>query len=54
VALSTRQDHIADHRDIPGLTVRPPDVHRYVVRVKPAVLKALPNPPVCRRSRRAS
>ena len=40
VALSTRQDHIADHRDIPGLTVRPPDVHRYVVRVKPAVLKA--------------
>jgi len=25
---------------LPGLTVRPPDVHRYVVRVKPAVLKA--------------
>ena len=39
VALSTRQEHIDDHRDIPGLTVRPPDVHRYVVRAKPAVLK---------------
>jgi glutamate synthase domain-containing protein 1/glutamate synthase domain-containing protein 3 len=40
VALSKRQEHIDDHRDIPGLEVRPPDVHRYVVRVKPAVLKA--------------
>ncbi|HEX7596983.1 MAG TPA: glutamate synthase, partial [Polyangia bacterium] len=40
IALSTRQPHIDDHRDIPGLEVRPPDVHRYVVRVKPAVLKA--------------
>jgi glutamate synthase domain-containing protein 1/glutamate synthase domain-containing protein 3 len=40
IALSTRQPHIDDHRDIPGLDVRPPDVHRYVVRVKPAVLKA--------------
>jgi glutamate synthase domain-containing protein 1/glutamate synthase domain-containing protein 3 len=39
VALSTRQAHIDDHRDIPGLEVRPPDVHRYVVRVKPEVLK---------------
>jgi glutamate synthase domain-containing protein 1/glutamate synthase domain-containing protein 3 len=39
VALSTRQDHVADHRDIAGLDVRPPDVHRYAVRVKPAVLR---------------
>jgi glutamate synthase domain-containing protein 1/glutamate synthase domain-containing protein 3 len=39
VALSTRQAHIDDHRDIPGLEVRPPDVHRYVVRVKPGVLQ---------------
>jgi glutamate synthase domain-containing protein 3 len=39
VALSTRQPHIDDYRDIPGLEVRPPDVHRYVVRVKPEVLK---------------
>jgi hypothetical protein len=31
---------IDDHRDIPGLEVSPPDVHRYVVRVKPDVLKA--------------
>ena len=38
VALSTRQRHVDDHRDIPGLEVRPPDVHRYVVRVKPDVL----------------
>ncbi len=40
VALSTRQGHIDDHRDIPGLEVRPPDVHRYVVRVKPEVLES--------------
>jgi glutamate synthase domain-containing protein 1/glutamate synthase domain-containing protein 3 len=40
IALSTRQAHIDDYRDIPGLEVRPPDVHRYVVRVKPDVLKA--------------
>jgi glutamate synthase domain-containing protein 1/glutamate synthase domain-containing protein 3 len=40
VALSTRQPHIADYRDIAGLEVRPPDVHRYVVRAKPEVLKA--------------
>jgi glutamate synthase domain-containing protein 1 len=40
VVVSTRQPHIGDHRDIPGLEVRPPDVHRYVARVKPAVLKA--------------
>jgi glutamate synthase domain-containing protein 1/glutamate synthase domain-containing protein 3 len=40
VALSTRQPHIDDYRDIPGLEVRPPDVHRYVVRAKPDVLRA--------------
>ena len=40
VALSTRQPHVDDYRDIPGLEVRPPDVHRYVVRVKPDVLRA--------------
>jgi glutamate synthase domain-containing protein 1/glutamate synthase domain-containing protein 3 len=39
VALSCRQPHIDDHRDIPGLEVRPPDVHRYMVRVKPKLLK---------------
>src|SRR3990172_1228744 len=39
IALSTRQAHLDDHRDIPGLEVRPPDVHRYVVRVKPEVLE---------------
>jgi glutamate synthase domain-containing protein 1/glutamate synthase domain-containing protein 3 len=40
VALSTRQAHLGDFRDVQGLEVRPPDIHRYVVRVKPAVLKA--------------
>jgi len=40
VALSTRQPHIDDYRDLPGLEVRPPDVHRYVVRVKPDALEA--------------
>jgi glutamate synthase domain-containing protein 1/glutamate synthase domain-containing protein 3 len=40
IALSTKQAHINNHRDIPGLEVRPPDIHRYAVRVKPAVLKA--------------
>ncbi len=39
IALSTRQAHVDDHRDIPGLEVRPPDVHRYAVRVKPDVLE---------------
>ena len=39
IALSTRQPHIDDYRDVPGLEVRPPDVHRYVVRVKPDVLE---------------
>jgi glutamate synthase domain-containing protein 1/glutamate synthase domain-containing protein 3 len=40
VAVSARQVRIDDYRDIPGLAVRPPDVHRYVVRVKPDVLKS--------------
>jgi glutamate synthase domain-containing protein 1/glutamate synthase domain-containing protein 3 len=40
IALSTRQPHIDDFRDIPGLEVRPPDVHRYIVRAKPDVLRA--------------
>ncbi len=40
VAVSARQPHIQEYRDIPGLEVRPPDVHRYIVRVKPDVLKA--------------
>ena len=40
IALSTRQPHIDDYRDLPGLEVRPPDVHRYVVRVKPDALEA--------------
>jgi glutamate synthase domain-containing protein 1/glutamate synthase domain-containing protein 3 len=31
--------HIDDYRDIPGMIVRPPDVWRYFVRVKPDVLK---------------
>ncbi len=38
IAVSTRQPHIDDYRDLPGLEVRPPDIHRYAVRVKPAVL----------------
>jgi glutamate synthase domain-containing protein 1/glutamate synthase domain-containing protein 3 len=39
VALSARLPHIDDYRDIEGLEVRPPDVHRYIVRVKPDVLQ---------------
>ncbi|MFI5378963.1 MAG: glutamate synthase [Tepidisphaerales bacterium] len=39
VALSTRVSHIDDYRDLPGLDVRPPDVQRYFVRVKPEVLR---------------
>jgi glutamate synthase domain-containing protein 1 len=31
--------HVPDVRDIPGLRTRPPDVWRYFVRVKPAVLE---------------
>ena len=39
VAHSQRIATVADHRSI-GLEVRPPDVHRYFVRVKPDVLVA--------------
>jgi glutamate synthase domain-containing protein 1/glutamate synthase domain-containing protein 3 len=38
VALSKRIPTVDDHRSV-GLEVRPPDVHRYIVRVKPDVLK---------------
>jgi glutamate synthase domain-containing protein 1/glutamate synthase domain-containing protein 3 len=38
-ALSVRQPHIENYHDIPGLEVRPPDVHRYIVRVKSDVLR---------------
>lgn len=33
-------DHLDDHRSVPGLEVRPPDVWRYFVRAKPAALDA--------------
>jgi glutamate synthase domain-containing protein 1/glutamate synthase domain-containing protein 3 len=39
VATSARQTHIDDYRDISGLEVCPPDVHRYIVRAKPDALK---------------
>jgi glutamate synthase domain-containing protein 3 len=38
VDFSERIPHIDDHRDIPGLDVRPPEVWRFFVRVKPEVL----------------
>jgi glutamate synthase domain-containing protein 1/glutamate synthase domain-containing protein 3 len=40
VALSMRVPTLDDYRDVPGLEARPPDVHRYLVRVKPDVLQA--------------
>ncbi|MBN1849709.1 MAG: glutamate synthase [Deltaproteobacteria bacterium] len=40
VDLSEEIPHIDDYRDIPSLDVRPPDVRRYFVRVKPDVLKS--------------
>jgi len=36
---SEKIPHIDDYRDLRGLALRPPDVWRYFVRVKPAVLK---------------
>jgi glutamate synthase domain-containing protein 1/glutamate synthase domain-containing protein 3 len=39
VDLKERIPHIDDYRNIPGLELRPPDVWRYFVRVKPSVLK---------------
>jgi glutamate synthase domain-containing protein 1/glutamate synthase domain-containing protein 3 len=38
VATSTRQPHIDNYRDIAGLEVCPPEIHRYAARVKPQVL----------------
>ena len=38
VALSMGVETIDDYRDVPGLEVKPPDVQRYLARVKPAVL----------------
>jgi len=43
VDFSERIPHIDDYRDIPGLQVRPPDVWRYFVRVKPDVLESFMN-----------
>jgi glutamate synthase domain-containing protein 1/glutamate synthase domain-containing protein 3 len=40
VDFSESLPHVEDYRDIPGLDVRPPDVWRFFVRVKPDVLKA--------------
>ncbi len=40
IALSARVPTVDDYRDIPDLEVQPPDVHRYLVRVKPDVLQA--------------
>ena len=40
VAFSAPVTTVDDYRDIPGLEVKPPDVHRYLVRVKPDVLRA--------------
>ena len=40
VEFSENIPHLDDYRDVPGLNVRPPDVWRYFVRVKPEVLKA--------------
>lgn len=39
VDFSERLPHIDDYRDIQGLEVRPPEVWRYFVRVKPDILK---------------
>jgi len=38
VAASNRLDTVEDWTSVPDLEVRPPDVYRYFVRVKPAVL----------------
>jgi len=40
IDFSERIPHVTDYRDIPGLDVRPPDVWRFFLRVKPDVLKA--------------
>ncbi|MFC1883743.1 glutamate synthase [Thermodesulfobacteriota bacterium] len=38
VDFSERLPHVDDYRDIPGLDVKPPEVWRFMVRVKPEVL----------------
>lgn len=40
VDFSERIPHVEDYRDIRGLTVKPPEVYRYFVRVRPEVLDA--------------
>jgi glutamate synthase domain-containing protein 1/glutamate synthase domain-containing protein 3 len=39
VDFSEKIPRIDDYRDVPGLLVKPPDVWRFFIRVKPAVLK---------------
>ncbi|MFP3910957.1 MAG: hypothetical protein ACLFUT_02670 [Desulfobacteraceae bacterium] len=39
VDFSERIPHVEDHRDIEGLEVRPPEVFRYFIRVKPETLQ---------------
>jgi glutamate synthase domain-containing protein 1/glutamate synthase domain-containing protein 3 len=39
IALSDRAATVDDYRDVPGLEVKPPNVHRYFVRVKPDKLR---------------
>jgi glutamate synthase domain-containing protein 1/glutamate synthase domain-containing protein 3 len=40
IAKTSRLDKVSDWRKVPGLEVKPPDVCRYFVRVKPKVLDA--------------
>ncbi|MBW1704825.1 MAG: glutamate synthase [Deltaproteobacteria bacterium] len=40
IDFSERIPNVTDYRDIPGLDVRPPDVWRFFLRVKPEALKA--------------
>lgn len=39
IAQAYELDHLDDYRQLPDLEVRPPDVWRYFVRVKPAILE---------------
>ncbi|NLG73314.1 MAG: glutamate synthase [Chloroflexi bacterium] len=39
IAQAYELEHLDDYREIPGLEVRPPDVWRYFVRVRPQVLE---------------
>jgi glutamate synthase domain-containing protein 1 len=38
IDFSGRLSHVQDYRDVPGLEVKPPEVRRYMARVKPEVL----------------